>query len=315
MRAGGPLKLACRRSRLLVPGWASRRRLAIGFETALDAAALLFFPLLVLVPRGIAPLISAAGLFAAGLVLSANGSLARPGLATPAALLGALLIWGAVSAAWSIDPLRSLDQAARLAGIFAAGLALAVAAEVLSAPGRLTAFLLAGFILGIGMAAVDLAADGALSKPFSDRYYQAAWLNQASVTFALLLLPVSALIVGRGRWVAGLMFAGAAAATVFALAGTAAKVALAAGLPMAFLCYYWQARAARVAAFVSILVVLSAPLTFTRLERVSDFVATADAIKFSAGHRLLIWSFVGDRIAEHPLAGWGLELVARDPRR
>src|SRR5262249_7944535 len=33
----------------------------------------------------------------------------------------------------------------------------------------------------------------------------------------------------------------------------------------------------------------------------------ADAVKLSAGHRLLIWSFVGDRIAEHPLAGWGLD--------
>jgi exopolysaccharide production protein ExoQ len=40
---------------------------------------------------------------------------------------------------------------------------------------------------------------------------------------------------------------------------------------------------------------------------VSDLVATADAVKFSAGHRLLIWSFVGDRIAEHPLSGWGLD--------
>jgi exopolysaccharide production protein ExoQ len=76
---------------------------------------------------------------------------------------------------------------------------------------------------------------------------------------------------------------------------------------MAVLCYYWRARAARAAALVSILVVISAPLTFARLERVSDLVATADAVKFSAGHRLLIWSFVGDRIAEHPLVGWGLD--------
>jgi O-antigen ligase len=79
------------------------------------------------------------------------------------------------------------------------------------------------------------------------------------------------------------------------------------GLPMAFLCYYWRSHAARAAALVSILAVISAPLTFARLERVSDLVATADAVKFSAGHRLLIWSFVGDRIAEHALAGWGLD--------
>jgi exopolysaccharide production protein ExoQ len=217
------------------------------------------------------------------------------------------LIWGGASAIWAIDPLRSLDQAARLAGIFAAGLALAVAAELISAPYRLTALLVAGCILGIGLATVDLATHGALSKPFSDRFYQDTWLNQASVTLAILLLPVSAVIVERGRRAGGLLFAAVAVATVWALAGTAAKVALAAGLPMAFLCYYWRARAARAAALVSMVLIISAPLTFARLERVSDLVATADAVKFSAGHRLLIWSFVGDRIAEHPLAGWGLD--------
>jgi exopolysaccharide production protein ExoQ len=124
---------------------------------------------------------------------------------------------------------------------------------------------------------------------------------------AILLLPVSAVIVERGHRASGLLFATVAVATVYALAGTAAKVALAAGLPMAFLCYYWRARAARAAALVLILFIVSAPLTFARLERVSELVATADAVKFSAGHRLLIWSFVGDRIAEHPLVGWGLD--------
>ncbi len=113
-------------------------------------------------------------------------------------------------------------------------------------------------------------------------------------------------MVGRGRRLAGALFAAAAAATILALAGTAAKVALAAGLPAALLCYGWRARTARVAALLSVVVVISAPLTFARLERVSDLVVTANDVKQSAGHRLLIWSFVGDRIAEHPLAGWGL---------
>src|SRR5437899_6904393 len=48
-------------------------RIAAWFEAGLDTAALLFFPLLVLVPRSIAPLVSAAGLCAAGLVVSARG--------------------------------------------------------------------------------------------------------------------------------------------------------------------------------------------------------------------------------------------------
>jgi O-antigen ligase len=295
------------RSGLRVSAWGSVGHLAIGLETGLDAAALLFLPLLVVAPRGVAPLASVAGLFAAGLVLCSNRPIWRPGLAVPAMLIGLLLVWGGASAIWAIDPLRSLDQAARLAGIFAAGLALAVAAELISAPRRLTAFLIAGCILGIALATVDLATHGALSKPFSDRFYQDTWLNQASVTLAILLLPVSAVLVERGRRAGGLLFAAVGVATVCALAGTAAKVTLAAGLPIAFLCYYWRAGAARAAALVSVLLIISAPLTFARLERVTDLVATADAVKFSAGHRLLIWAFVGDRIAEHPLVGWGLD--------
>lgn len=306
MRAREPSSRVRGRSGPRVPAAALRRHPAIAFEWGLDLAALLFFPLLILAPRGIAALASVAGLFAAGLILAANRPLARRHLAVPAALVGALLTWGTVSAIWSIDPLRSLDLAARLAGLFAAGLALAAAAGEVAAPGRLTGLLVAGFVLGLAMAAVDLASHGALSKPFSTRPYEASWLNQASVAFAILLLPTSAALVGRGRRAAGVLFAGAAAATILALAGTAAKVALAAGLPAALLCYGWRARTARAAALLSVAVVISAPLTFARLERVSDLVATANDVKQSAGHRLLIWSFVGDRIAEHPLAGWGL---------
>ena len=124
-------------------GWRS------GSRPGLDAAALLFFPLLVLAPRGVAALASAAGLFAAGLVLASNRPSALRHLAVPAALVGALLVWGTLSAMWSIDPLRSLDLAARLAGLFAAGLALAAAAElVCGAAAAEPRLLLAGFVLG-----------------------------------------------------------------------------------------------------------------------------------------------------------------------
>jgi exopolysaccharide production protein ExoQ len=283
-------------------------RLAFGFEAGLDAAALLFFPLLVLVPRGIAPLVSVAGVFAAGLVLTTNRrAVFQPDFAVPALLLGLLILWGMLSAIWSGDPLRSLDQAARLGGIFAAGLALAVAADLLSEPRRLSSFQLTGLVLAIAMAIIDLATHGALSKPFSDRPYQPSWLNQASVAFAILLLPTSALAIGRGRSIPGLLLATVGAATIWALAGTAAKAALAIGVPVALLCYSWRGRVAQAAAVLAVLVIITAPLSFARLERVSDLVETADAVKFSAGHRLLIWSFVGDRIAEHPLSGWGLD--------
>ena len=272
-----------------------------------------FFPLLVLVPKGIAVLVSVAGLCAAGLVLSTGGPRPHPALVLAAALLGCLLVWGTASAFWSVNPLRSLIMAARLAGLIALGLALAAAASRITAPRRLTLWLLGGFALGVAMAAAELATHGALGAPFTDRAYQAARLNRASVTFAILLPPITAALLRGGPAVCPLSFAAATAAMIFALAGTAAKAALIAGLPIGVLFYLAHGRAAYAAAIVSVLVIISAPLTFARLERIPAFAETADAIKLSAGHRLLIWSFAGDRIAERPLAGWGLDSARAVP--
>jgi O-antigen ligase len=58
---------------------------------------------------------------------------------------------------------------------------------------------------------------------------------------------------------------------------------------------------------ISVTAIVAAPLTFARLERLPGLGETADSFKISAGHRLLIWSFAGDRIAERPVTGWGLD--------
>ena len=102
----------------------AKRQLAVWFEAGVGTAALLFFPVLVVVPRGAAALVSAAGLCAAGLVFLARGFELRPLFARAAAVLACLLVWAMVSALWSPDPGRSLALVARLAGILAAGLAL-----------------------------------------------------------------------------------------------------------------------------------------------------------------------------------------------
>lgn len=283
------------------------RRIAAGCEAGLDAAAVPFFPLLVLVPRGVVPLVSVAGLCAAGLVVSAGGPRPRPILAAGAALLGCFLVWGTASALWSVDPLRSLVVAARLAGLFAIGLALVDAAGCMRAPHRLTFLLLAGLALGVAMASIDLVTHGALGAPFTERAYQPAALNRASVSFAVLLLPASAVLICRGRAIFALIMATITAATICALAGTAAKAALIVGLPMCLLLYLSPVRIARVAAVMSVLIIITAPLTFARFAQLPLLAETADDVKLSAGHRLLIWSFAGDRIAERPLAGWGLD--------
>ncbi len=122
MRAGRPRFRSHRQDLGVIP-FANRtgRWIAAWSEAGLGAATLLFFPLLVLVPRGMAALASVAGLCAAGLVLSTSRNRLSPALTLPAMLLGCLLLWGTASALWSVDPIRTLAVAARLAGLFAAG--------------------------------------------------------------------------------------------------------------------------------------------------------------------------------------------------
>ena len=276
-------------------------------EAGLDIAALLFFPLLVLAPRGVAALLSLAGLSAAGLLMSSRRSRLNPALSRAAVLLGCLLVWGALSALWSVDPMRSLTIAVRLTGLFAVGITLLAATGSITAPGRLTLLLGIGLALGVGMALTELMTDGVLSSYFSDRAYQPARLNQASMSFAILCLPISGILVFHGYKISGTLLAVATAATVCFLAGTAAKAALIAGLPIALLLYCVGPIVARSAAVISIIIIVTAPLSFARLEQLPTLTEGADDVKLSAGHRLLIWSFAGDRIAEQPLAGWGLD--------
>ena len=264
-------------------------------------------------PRGAAALAAIAGLSAGGLVVAAGPAPPMRGPGVPAILLAAVLAWGTISAAWAPAPWRSLDLAARLAVLFAAGLALAAAVPHLAAPARLGRCLLAGFVAALAMAAVDFAGGGWLTQPFSSRPYQPAWLNQAAVGFAILALPVAAAFGGQGRRLAALVFLVAAATTIFALAGSAAKVALGAGLAAAALFALAGGRVARLAAVLSVLAIVTAPLTFARLERLPRASETAAGLKQSAEHRLLIWSFVGDRIAERPLQGWGLDAARAIP--
>ncbi|HEV8679542.1 MAG TPA: O-antigen ligase family protein [Stellaceae bacterium] len=267
---------------------------------------------LALRPHAAAPLAGFAGLCAAGLI-AANPPYRLAALRYPAALLGALLLWGALSAAWSLDPERSLVLATRLAGLFTAALALAAAAGRIAARWRLTLFFFAGTAIGIALAWGDLASGGGLSQFVTVRDFAAPRLNQIAAWLVILLLPASALLLGRGHKLLALFAAAAMAATVFALADTTAKLALVLSLPIAALLHARRRAVARLAAGLAILAILTAPVTLARLADLPGLFAAADSFKGSAGHRLLIWSFTGDRIAERPILGWGLDAARAIP--
>lgn len=277
-----------------------------GFEAGLDLTALLFLPVLVLVSRGLAPLEAIAGLFALGLALRGR-TVAWRDLAAPAAPFAALVLWGACSALWSIDPARSLLIALRLAGLFAAGLALFVSVPAIAEPERLLRCFFVGLLIGLALLIIERATGGMLTRPFFARPFAAPQLNQASDTLAILVLPTSATLWLRRRRGPALLLLAATAATVFSLVGTAAQTCLVVGVLAALPFTRWRRLLAPAAALASVLVIVTAPLTFGRLAQIAPLLRTADALKSSVPHRLLIWSFAGERIAEKPLLGWGLD--------
>ena len=293
-------------------GGASRARLACWCETGLGLSLLLLPSQLALLPRGVAPLTAFAGLCAAGLV-GMRPPATLTVLRRPAAIFAALILWGALSATWSIDPARSVLLDLRLLGLSLAAIALAAAADRIAEPRRVALFLLAGIALGIALAGGDLLSAGGLSHIVSVRPFFGSRFNQIAAGLTLLVLPATAVLLRRGRvglaWIAAVGMT----AVVYVLDDTTAKIALAVSLPAAALLYWRRRVLARVAAGLTALAILCAPLTLPRLAGLPAIFATVDAVKASAGHRLAIWSFVGDRIAERPWAGWGLDAARAIP--
>jgi exopolysaccharide production protein ExoQ len=287
-------------------------RVAALSELGLDIAALSFLPILALVPHGTAPLIGVAGVLALGLAVPAGQASLRP-LRGFGLLSAALILWGLVSAAWAVEPGRSLLIAARLSGLFAAGFALVAASPRITSPRRLFVCSLAGLGLALVLAEIQFGTGGLLTQPFFVRPFKPPQLNQIENGVAIVALPMAAILLARRRAIGALLLVIGAAAAVVHLVGTAGKFALGIAAGVAVLYYFIGRPLARATAVFCIVVILTAPLTFPQLARIPAVLDTAAEIKFSAWHRLMIWSFVGDRIAERPLFGWGLDAARSIP--
>jgi exopolysaccharide production protein ExoQ len=279
-------------------------RIAAALECGLDIAAGLFLPVLALVPHGAAPLAAVAGLLGLGLAWPARWAGWPRGLA---GLFAVLLLWGMLSALWAVDPPRTLLMAARLAGLFAAGVALIAAAPRIAAPDRLLWCLGAGLAVALVLAMIQWATQGMLTQPFIRRPFVDPALNQVENGLVVLLLPLVAMLLLRRRFLVAAVAAAAMGGVVFRLVGEAGHAALVLGVAGGLLLYLWRGPMVRSAAAISAVVILGAPLLFPPAAGIAGLRHQAEEFKFSAWHRLEIWSFVGARIAERPLFGWGLD--------
>jgi exopolysaccharide production protein ExoQ len=276
------------------------------FELGLDVSAFLFLPILVLASRGAAPLAAVAGVCALGLVAD-NLAIAWQRVRRLAPFFAALVVWGLISSLWAIEPQRSLLMSFRLTGLFVAGLALIAAAGEIRAPQRLLYCLLAGFALSLGLAAAQYATDGALTAPLGRRVFIEPTLNNIEDGFGLLLPPLCTMLILLRRRVAAAVLALPTVIVIFLLVGDAARIAFIAGIAAASALYLRREWLTRPAAVASVVFILAAPAILPPLADIAAVRQDAREVKFSAWHRLEIWSFVGGKMAEKPVFGWGLD--------
>jgi exopolysaccharide production protein ExoQ len=274
----------------------------------LFTSAFVLPPLAVFAPLGVAPLLSVAAVVL--LALDWRRCLSGVMALRPLALLVAALgVWTVASALWSIIPGHSLLEGLRF--LIISGTGLAVMGAITTAEpaerrqvGHAIAF---GGALAFGLLVLERFGDAPITRfwlhPAPEQYLLARFDRGVTV---LVLATWPAALAEPARLRRVLILAAAPAIAFFMVSQTALLAALL-GIAVYLLAYL----APRIVAGVMIIgllgVALTIPLAAPANDRVIALWHEAPWIKSSGIHRLLIWRFGADRVAERPLLGWGMD--------
>ncbi len=289
---------------------------------AVILAALAFIaPLLsIFAPLGMAPLVIVGA--AAILIVLLIGRL-RPALPGKSGflLLSTLVVWGAISALWSVQPQGSLLAVGQLAGLVISAALLMAGATMLDETGRrsLLRALTAGIVLAIAIFAIERAFDAPilsylknLSHDGDEQLY-----SPYNRSISVLLLTTLPAMIGWWRggrvWFAAALFAASAAVT-YSFFGASIQVALTLAVPAAALLALSPKRLAPVLGVICAAALFAIPFVASTFLTPAAVKEATDRIdNLSVAHRLVIWNFASERIAEKPILGWGFDTARAMP--
>jgi O-antigen ligase len=242
------------------------------------------------------------------------GSFDRPLLGL--ALL--VLAWAAVTLFWTPVPERALPTLGRLAALTLAGLLLVDLGRRLEPEARERAgrWLLLGFALGIALFLFERLNDNWLhylvAEPKKGRSVL-SFLNRGATGLALLIWPITALLYRKGLSHWALILPPAFFGLLFFYESQAAELGLLIGFPLLLLALASR-RLANLALLGTLIGgLLAAPVLVSLAFRPDAF--EAGIVEYSAQHRLYIWKYAAERIAERPLLGWGFDSSADIPAK
>jgi O-antigen ligase len=275
----------------------------------LSGAAVLLPPVGLLVPLGVAPLLTLSAV--ALLVIAPQRILDGARTLWPlAALWATLAAWAIVSASWSVLPRFSLFEGLRLFAIGVEGLTILGAAMSLSPQeGRLVrCAALLGVLLGLSMAGIELSTNAELTRLI--RGYGPGYplnfsrFDRGMTTLVLALWPALPGLGTRRLWQA--VLAVAVALIVWLMSSSAAVLALVVGAIVYAVARLFARTIVMALATGLVGIALFLPVVTPSDQSVMALHQDAPWIKSSGIHRLLIWRFTADRITDRPLLGWGM---------
>lgn len=234
----------------------------------------------------------------------------------PLLFLFTLFAWAAVSLSWAPSPGSAGFLWFRLVLLAGAGLVLFVAlpSPMLRPPDAAQRVLTVGWFLGLGSLVIAAIWLQFLSNPsfLPAGYHRLSRLNPGACVLVLALCPVAGVLLHRRR--RGL-FVAAVLATIGCLAWLPAGAAVAAFIvgAVVFLAAWAGHRLLRTIGVLSAVVILAAPVLVWAPQAVGVREPLLESMPPSWQHRVYIWEFTADRIAERPLAGWGFDASRRIP--
>ena len=225
----------------------------------------------------------------------------RPSLPQGAVMLLGLLLmgWGTITALWAPEPGRAALLALTLVGMMLLAYGAAGAAQ----GARLMPWIGFGLAFGLAAAFADWQSGNALRaavRGLKDVPPALMFGLKPAASLMALLLPMAFALPWPWFARAALLVLGAG--VLISLPGETARLATIAGLATALLSLAAPRLVPRlVGAGVAVLILLM-PILVAFVPQIPSANLPPSAV-----HRLVIWDFAAQRIAEKPLTGWGLE--------
>jgi len=238
----------------------------------------------------------------------------------PTAGLTLLLFWALLSSIWSVDPALSLKPILPLAALLAVGLV--TVSNPIENQQLIQSLLVAGLILAMALLAFETATGNWLTRTgnglrwidiydgYSPGYNVDARLKNGIVILTLLFWPTAAILWRHNKRLITTSLFIVLLFLAFNYKSTTSMLALISGGMFVIAAHQSARYTARLLAVLFFIGILTTPvLTHTFLTSAEEQKIVADAKSFdlpsSAVNRLFTWKFVGEKIGERPILGWG----------